>query len=226
MDTGTLGDYNLTNNATLHLVGRLRGGLACYAKSSYDPTVRMPCGHAMGKTALYSHCMSEIRRSKNNISCPYCSSEWSVKTLGQSSYLTSSQVQVVEEGLTRNFCLGMPGVTSCVECGGIWSCTGGRGSVCPSCSKKKQNDDRATVEVLANCENKKIGHAICPAIRACPHCGKLINHIEACKRVDCDCCKTTFCFVCLTIRSPTLSAYYPCRDDCPTAPRQTVVPRN
>merc|ERR1712072_932434 len=38
-----------------------------------------------------------------------------------------------------------------------------------------------------------------PAYRACPKCGSLCEHIEACKHVTCTNpkCKTCFCFICV-----------------------------
>lgn len=40
-------------------------------------------------------------------------------------------------------------------------------------------------------------HVQCPAIRACPFCGVLIEHNEGCKIMSCRECKTQFCFACL-----------------------------
>ena len=216
VDACTLGEYNLANNATLHLVSRLRGGSSC-----------AHCRHSMTVSALYSHCMSAVRGKKSQVACPYCCYEWNPKWLKQSTHLTSAQVSEIEEGLMKNFCLSMPDVMSCELCGGVWSDGGTRGRLCPSCVSKTRDEAKATLKVLADCETKIIDHAAaCPAIRACPNCGKLIQHIADCRRVDCDGCKTTFCFVCLTIRPPTYHDYYPCPRQCNTAPRQTVLPTN
>ncbi len=221
VDSYTLGDYNLTSNATLHLVARLRGGSVYY-----DSVVIMGCGHSMRKSALYSHCMSAVKNKRSLVSCPHCYSEWSVRSLKQSKHLSTAQLNEIEEGLTKNFCLSMPGVKSCDLCGGVWSDGVVSGRVCPSCLSKTRDDTQATLKVLAECETKVIGEAIaCPAIRGCPNCGKLIHHTQDCRRVDCNGCKTTFCFNCLIIRPPTCGQYYNCRTNCPTARRQTVLPR-
>lgn len=230
----TLGDYGVPNGATFHLVSRLRGGLACLSRST-NPCVitgyaggalRMPCDHAIQTAALYNYCTAELKNSKTSIACPRCSTEWSVQVLHQYTDLTVTQINEIEEGLTRNFCLlTLPGVVKCNECGDVWSSSGSCGSTCPSCTSKKGGSDKETVKLLAECSLKTIGHASCPSIRACPHCGKLIEHIEACKRVDCDGCKTTFCFNCLTIRFPNCPQYYPCPDKCSTAARQSLIPK-
>ncbi len=160
------------------------------------------------------------------MSCPHCYSEWSVRSLKQSKHLSTAQLNEIEEGLTKNFCLSMPGVKSCDLCGGVWSDGVVSGRVCPSCLSKTRDDTQATLKVLAESETKVIGEAIaCPAIRGCPNCGKLIHHTQDCRRVDCDGCKTTFCFNCLIIRPPTYGQYYNCSTNCPTARRQTVLPR-
>ncbi len=221
VDSCTLGDYNLVNNATLHLVARLRGG-SIYAPSS---TLIMSCGHSIRKSSLYTHCTNAVSTKKTAVHCPHCYSEWTVRSLKQ--HLSTSQGKEIEEGLVKNFCLSMPGVKSCDLCGGVWSDSSASGRICPSCYSKTKDDTQATLKVLAECETKTIGNAIaCPAIRACPHCGKLINHTQDCRRVDCYGCKTTFCFNCLTIRPPTYgNGYYNCSESCSTARRQTVLPR-
>ena len=234
VDRMALGDYNILNGSTLHLVSRLRGGLAfltgsgkpCIVTGKIGGMLQMPCGHAVSTAALYSYCTAEIQRSKTNICCPHCSTKWSMQTMRQCTDLSTSQLSEIEEGLTRNFCLlSLPGVVKCDSCGGVWSSTSSCGSTCPSCILKKGTSDTETVKLLAECALKIIGHASCPCIRACPCCGKLIEHIEACKRVDCNGCNTTFCFNCLTIRAQSCSGYYPCPDGCSTAPRQTVIPK-
>ncbi len=95
-DRMTLGDYNIQNAVTLHLVTRLRGGLA---------SRQMPCGHSLPPFAIYEHCLAQLGRSQTQIHCSACSYEWSLQDLRKYSGLSSSQLGSIEELLTQNFCL-------------------------------------------------------------------------------------------------------------------------
>ncbi len=226
VDRQTLGDYNIPNNGTLHLVSRLRGGAWTVAM---PPSV-MPCGHSVPFTGLYQHCMAAVRSGNDRILCPACSMEWTTKTLRGRSELSESQLQAVDEGLTRNFCLRMPGVITCKGCGSVWSRSSASSSVggdlCSSCGVRQHDAKKATVELLGACPVKTIDHSQdCPKLRACPKCGNVIEHESQCRRVDCNRCQTTFCFICLTIRSPSCGDYYPCPSHCATAQRQLTIPQ-
>lgn len=235
-DRMTLGDYNIQSLNTLHLVSRLRGGLAsnqtiqisakaCIITGVVGSSVRMPCGHAISPRALGDYSTAEIQKHKTSICCPRCSKEWPLRDLRQYGGLSSTKLKSIEEGLTRNFCQNMPGVVACQGCGILCLQTTSSDVECSSCAKKKHDDDSATVKLLGECPMKKIYQSSCPSIRACPKCGKLIEHTDGCRRVTCDRCSTTFCFNCLIIRPPTAQAYYNCPDNCSTAARQTVIPK-
>lgn len=68
----------------------------------------------------------------------------------------------------------------------------------------------------------------CPCVRACPHCGMLVEHDKTkCKNVICCRCKQEFCFVCLKITQEcqrlTPNSYYgPCSTG--VTPRQAALP--
>ena len=53
------------------------------------------------------------------------------------------------------------------------------------------------VQILQNCAEKQVVGVSTPSIRACPFCGALVQHIEACKHVNCPACSRAFCFICL-----------------------------
>ncbi|XP_029442752.1 uncharacterized protein DDB_G0292642-like [Rhinatrema bivittatum] len=145
-----------------------------------------------------------------------------------------------------------PGCKSFVECEDLTFlnvpcaiCTRINGKVyefCWQCLKPWKGDRPSSVkcgnkdcknpklEVLANCALKDLpGTEIknCPAIRACPTCGQLIEHKEKCKYVICNQCTIEFCFACLETaqdcQAKKASSWYKvCAK--PLAPKQTEVP--
>ncbi len=83
------------------------------------------------------------------------------------------------------------------------------------------------VDKLAKCTNTKLSYVNnveCPAIRACPTCGLLLEHNGiACKNLMCKRCKVEFCFLCLKLKrvcNPISGPY----TVCSVAPRQTEIP--
>ena len=238
VDRMTLGDYNLVSNNTLHLVSRLRGGLAavsvqtgyCVASNRYTTTYSMSCGHFVSTTGLYEHCMAKVRSGKDRVTCPTCCRGWSSKELKERGNLSESQLRAIDEGLTQNFALSMPGVIKCRRCGSVWATSGGSasssgGDLCASCAVRNHDGKQATIELLAKCLVKTVDHSLdCPRLRACPSCGNVIEHESACRRVECNRCQTQFCFICLRIRHSNDKNYYPCPDKCATAPRQSYIP--
>ncbi|XP_065914086.1 uncharacterized protein [Dysidea avara] len=78
------------------------------------------------------------------------------------------------------------------------------------------------IQVLQNCGNKSINGVSTPSLRACPHCGALVQHTEACKNMTCPACSKGFCFICLKPRNS--SGVLPCGSACSPAPRQTSIP--
>lgn len=79
------------------------------------------------------------------------------------------------------------------------------------------------VQMLQNCPNKEVVGVSTPSMRACPWCGALVQHIEACKQMICPACNREFCFICLKKKEGSwqCGSY---NTKCTPAPRQTYIP--
>ena len=81
------------------------------------------------------------------------------------------------------------------------------------------------IQMLHNCDNKTVVGVTTPSIRACPHCGALVQHTADCKHMNCPACKQDFCFICL--KTKTVGGSWQCgsyNDMCTPASRQTRIP--
>ena len=79
------------------------------------------------------------------------------------------------------------------------------------------------VQMLQDCPNKDVIGVSTPSIRACPFCGALVQHTDACKHMNCPTCSRAFCFICLKKNE----GGWQCGNwntKCPPAPRQTYIP--
>lgn len=79
------------------------------------------------------------------------------------------------------------------------------------------------VQMLQSCPNKDVIGVQTPSIRACPFCGALVQHVDACKQMNCLACSKAFCFICLKKNE----GGWQCgswNTKCTPAPRQTHIP--
>ena len=79
------------------------------------------------------------------------------------------------------------------------------------------------VQMLQSCPNKDVIGVSTPSIRACPFCGALVQHTDACKQMNCPACSRAFCFICLKKNE----GGWQCgswNTQCTPAPRQTYIP--
>jgi len=94
-------------------------------------------------------------------------------------------------------------------------------SVCVVMRQRGGSDPR--VQMLQNCSNKDVVGVSTPSIRACPHCGALVQHTDACKHMTCPACSREFCFICLRKKEGgwQCGSY---NSKCSPASRQTYIP--
>lgn len=72
--------------------------------------------------------------------------------------------------------------------------------ICIVMKLKGGSDPR--LQLLHNCDNKDVIGVSTPSVRACPHCGALVQHTQDCKHMDCQACGKSFCFICLKVPNP------------------------
>ncbi|XP_028851639.1 probable E3 ubiquitin-protein ligase ARI7 [Denticeps clupeoides] len=85
------------------------------------------------------------------------------------------------------------------------------------------------VQKLQNCANlllPQVQNAVCPSMRACPTCGRLVEHNgTGCKNIICPRCQKEFCFICLKLTKECLKTsrhFTPCPGG--VKPCQTSIP--
>ena len=96
-------------------------------------------------------------------------------------------------------------------------------TICVVMRQRGGSDPR--ISLLQSCGNKDVIGVSTPSLRACPHCGALVQHIDACKLMSCPACQKGFCFICLkTITSSGSSQCGGSYTKCNPAARQTYIP--
>lgn len=278
----TLQDYDITNNGTLTMVCRVRGGSTQepppakqYGEDvelTTEPDMftldddeggqraKMPCGHAISPESLTAYCRSLLTAGKFEFRCPYkksasdpmCSQLWEFFTIKKLAVLTEEERNEFEVKISDNYLRKAAGIQDCPKC--LTFCERRKRTdvrvICPVCTRKNGlyefcwycqktwlgsgtrecgnlgctgQDPR--LRILTNCSKKKVIEVPnCPAVRACPACGLLIEHIAACKQMVCP-CGQKFCFICLKMANST--GRYQCgafNFKCEVAPIQTVLP--
>ncbi|XP_069109813.1 uncharacterized protein [Argopecten irradians] len=107
----------------------------------------------------------------------------------------------------------------CWYCLGDWNSPG-----TSNCGNDACTGEDPRLKILKEARLKEVvGVEGCPSIRACPKCGLLIEHTEACKHMVCV-CGQKFCFICLT--KPRADGNYRCgayNNPCKIAPIQEKI---
>ena len=210
-----------------------------------NPTMKLPCGHAIAPVSLATFIKSEISQRKQEIKCPACFKEWKLSIIKDMG-LTAQESHDMEVGLSKNYYLcGTTQSKECPWCGlyiekkdsGIrvrcpmckkdfcWDCLESwkaPGSGYRECGNPNCGKSLGFINILLSCPETTMKYSglVVPDIRACIGCGEGINHKSGCKHMQCPICKTEFCFVCLK--------KWPCSrydEKCEVAPRQATLPK-
>uniref|UniRef100_A0A4W3JM44 Si:ch211-212k18.15 n=1 Tax=Callorhinchus milii TaxID=7868 RepID=A0A4W3JM44_CALMI len=148
-------------------------------------------------------------------SCPGC------KTFVERCDLTNLSVRcsicTTERGRVYDFCW---------QCLNTWKGQAPRSDRCDNEGCINQELEILKYCLLMNLPETKVKQ--CPSTRACPTCGKLIEHSQVgCKYMNCTRCHVEFCFACLELKiecqkSRPASWFDVCAKGI--APRQTSIP--
>ena len=190
---------------------------------------------------------------KKDASDPPCDTIWEFLIVKRLAVLTKKEVKEFETKVTENYLRRAMGIQECPRCSSFCERRRktDRRVVCPLCTKQKgssydfcwyclktwltQNTrdcgnfnctgEEPRLRILKKCEKKTVIEVKgCPAVRACPKCGMLIEHKEACKQMVCP-CGQKFCFICLKMADS--NGKYQCGTwnfKCEIAPIQTTLP--
>lgn len=223
-----------------------------FDSSSEDSRIRMPCGHGIAPESLLLYCTSVLDGGEHRISCPLCSREWSFGFIRKALKAMACDTVRLDSKMTETTFGKCPGFQKCPSAScSVWiyrdpadvnsrvrcplckyeycsSCLRGwvsLGEFCGNTDCAQGKDPR--IQFLSSQPLKTIGPvAACPSVRACPGCGTLLEHREACKHMACKSCTLQFCFVCLKPYN-AITKQWQCGAHnavCPIAPLQTTLP--
>ncbi|XP_053199579.1 E3 ubiquitin-protein ligase RNF144A-like isoform X1 [Scomber japonicus] len=216
----------------------------------------MSCDHSVTPMSLTDWCRYLLDEGETTFVCGQtdCGAVWSYEEVRKMALLTPEEMKEFEEKMLNNSkdFKPCPGCNSSVERADLNDLS----VLCSVCTAEKKKDYRFCWQCLREwkgptprsdrCDNdgcindtletlRKCPEIIfedvkevtgCPSIRACPTCGKLVEHSsKQCKNIVCPRCRVQFCFVCLKVTEECLATsdyYEPCSDG--VAPRQTSVP--
>ncbi|XP_067898177.1 uncharacterized protein si:ch211-212k18.15 [Heterodontus francisci] len=148
-------------------------------------------------------------------SCPGCGTF--VERTDLSNLSVHCIICTAEKGSVAQFCW---------QCMKPWKGPGPRSDRCDN-----EGCTNLELDTLRNCPLVNLAETVvknCPSIRACPTCGKLLEHnLRGCKNIICCRCHVEFCFACLEVTAICQanrpeSWFSLCAKEI--APRQTSIP--
>ncbi len=183
-----------------------------------------------------------------------CNKEWSYIEVRRFGVLNATEQKDFETRITENYLRKAQGIQECPGCNSLcmrknpkdkrlicivctkekgrrfdfcWNCLhewtlGGT----DKCGNEECDGEDPRLKILRDAPKKKVVGVDTPSTRACPTCGSLIYHTEACKHMVCP-CGTNFCFICLGVREGGVTGTWSCgsfNTKCTPADRQTSIP--
>ena len=183
-----------------------------------------------------------------------CNKEWSYIEVRRFGVLNKTEQKDFETRISENYLRKAQGIQECPGCNSLCMrnnpkdkrlicilCTkekGRRFDFCwnclhewkldgtDKCGNQECDGEDPRLKILRDAAKKKVVGVETPSIRACPACGSLIYHTEACKHMVCP-CGANFCFICLGVREGGVSGTWKCgsyNTKCTAADRQTSIP--
>ncbi|KAK9951808.1 hypothetical protein ABG768_017683 [Culter alburnus] len=182
----------------------------------------LSCGHVTDPQTLTDCCRAQLNHGQTEFKCPLCKKKWPYDEVQKLAKLTVEEQLSFEEQLGTNTVKKIVDFRDCPGCGSLLErsdvsslcvqcsvCTVKNGRIfefCWQCEREWKGPRPRVISVVIDCPMISLPsvvykgtdvHVQCPAIRACPFCGVLIEHNEGCKMISCPECKTEFCFACL-----------------------------
>ena len=168
---GTLEDYNIDHNTTVHIVQRNGGNepdkAKCFLTMVEYPIgeiIKMSCGHTFSLVALVDY-LDNIVSKETKLICPICKKNWTQAELS-SSGLSEGKIQEILESIATNLMFSLYNCKRCPQCNTL---------------TERINEDRLRTECLICSQVEKY--------EFCWFCMKkwknVINN-EVCGNEDCD----------------------------------------
>ena len=182
-----------------------------------------------------------------------CNREWTYIEVRRFGVLNAEEQKLFETKISENYLRKAMGIQECPGCNSLSQrinkkdkrlicpiCTSDKGKrfefcwTClhewkspgtEKCGNEECDGEDPRLRTLRESPDKKVIGVDTPSTRACPSCGTLIAHTEACKHMVCP-CGTNFCFICLQVRE-SVDNTWACgsfNTKCTPAPRQTEIP--
>ena len=179
-----------------------------------------------------------------------CNKEWSYIEVRRFGVLSSEEQKEFETKISENYLRKAMGIQECPGCQSYcerinkkdkrlicricskekgrrfefcWNCLHEwKSSGTEKCGNEECGGEDPRLRTLREAKMKKVIGVDTPSTRACPTCGMLIEHTEACKHMVCP-CSTQFCFICLKAKGDK----WECgsfNTKCTPAARQTTIP--